>query len=410
MLWQFSSSNTHLAAIMIYLTSVLILSASATSTAFVQVGPAPKRTAPLHATESFQRSLLAERLGTGVDPAAKKQQEEQMHRALLEAKLANDKINAALGTTPTAKAEVAEQSAAAPEPEPSEAKGPGIINLNIDKDSPKVATMDKLSEGEKKVYCRCWQSDTFPLCDGSHMAHNKATGDNVGPLIVSVDKAPVPEAVTPEPVVSAPLPPPAPVPAPAPAKKVIKRTEFTVPRELAIVPVNEATVQFTAGALGAAAGLALGGPILGAVGAGAFNYLSRKDDDKSSDNPASAKKIVDTASQTALYAFNFLAQFDRDNKVVDSLLKVLEKVVDKAKESEGAGDALATVESTLGGIASKVEELNDDYDLVGGAGTVLNSVGDLVEISVDKVVEANDEYKLTDRVGGVVKGAVEKVL
>jgi CDGSH-type Zn-finger protein len=65
----------------------------------------------------------------------------------------------------------------------------GVINANIDKESPKVATMDKLVAGDKKVYCRCWQSGTFPLCDASHMAHNKATGDNVGPLIVSVDKA-----------------------------------------------------------------------------------------------------------------------------------------------------------------------------------------------------------------------------
>lgn len=62
------------------------------------------------------------------------------------------------------------------------------VNLKVDLDSPKVATQDAVCSGDKNVYCRCWLSDTFPLCDGTHMKHNKATGDNVGPLIVSVPK------------------------------------------------------------------------------------------------------------------------------------------------------------------------------------------------------------------------------
>lgn len=45
-------------------------------------------------------------------------------------------------------------------------EGESKINLKIDLDSPKVATMDDIEKG-KKVYCRCWLSGTFPLCDGA---------------------------------------------------------------------------------------------------------------------------------------------------------------------------------------------------------------------------------------------------
>ena len=42
--------------------------------------------------------------------------------------------------------------------------------------------------GKQAVYCRCWRSDTFPLCNGAHVKHNAATGDNVGPLILKKDE------------------------------------------------------------------------------------------------------------------------------------------------------------------------------------------------------------------------------
>ena len=62
------------------------------------------------------------------------------------------------------------------------------INTMVDLDSPKVVTQDTLEAGEKKVYCRCWKSGTFPLCDAAHVEHNKENGDNVGPLIVACAK------------------------------------------------------------------------------------------------------------------------------------------------------------------------------------------------------------------------------
>jgi hypothetical protein len=52
--------------------------------------------------------------------------------------------------------------------------------------SPQYSTnTDTVVSGEKCVVCRCWQSSKFPLCDGSHVKHNKATGDNLGPAIIA---------------------------------------------------------------------------------------------------------------------------------------------------------------------------------------------------------------------------------
>lgn len=204
-------------------------------------------------------------------------------------------------------------------------------------------------------------------------------------------------------------------------------TDGRIPRELALVPINDSTIQFTAGALGLTAGLVLGGPLLAIFLSATANYLSRKDDDvvpssQSSTtttttptaSSSSPKRIVDAASQTALYLYNFLAQFERDNKIVDNTLQLLESSVSKAKQSsEETGETITAIESTIGGLTKSAQELNDQYDLVGGAGTVLNSVGDLVEDSVDRVIDLNEQFRLTERVGGVVsesvKGAVAKV-
>lgn len=63
------------------------------------------------------------------------------------------------------------------------------INPSIQKDEAKVVNIVPVPEpGTKAVYCRCWRSGKFPLCDAAHVEHNKATGDNVGPLIVDNPK------------------------------------------------------------------------------------------------------------------------------------------------------------------------------------------------------------------------------
>lgn len=50
---------------------------------------------------------------------------------------------------------------------------------DVDKVVDSVSPKD-LGGKPQVAYCRCWRSATFPLCNGAHVAHNKATGDNVG--------------------------------------------------------------------------------------------------------------------------------------------------------------------------------------------------------------------------------------
>ncbi|KAB0361371.1 hypothetical protein FD754_005527 [Muntiacus muntjak] len=60
-----------------------------------------------------------------------------------------------------------------------------MVNPHTQKDNPKVVhAFDMEDLGDKAVYCRCWRSKKFPLCDGSHTKHNEESGDNVGPLII----------------------------------------------------------------------------------------------------------------------------------------------------------------------------------------------------------------------------------
>ena len=69
------------------------------------------------------------------------------------------------------------------------AQQPSAINPSIRKDEAKVVDkVDVSGEDKPQVFCRCWRSGTFPMCDAAHVKHNEATGDNVGPLITECGK------------------------------------------------------------------------------------------------------------------------------------------------------------------------------------------------------------------------------
>ena len=44
---------------------------------------------------------------------------------------------------------------------------------------------EPIPTGKRVSFCRCWQSATFPYCDGAHKQINAETGDVLGPVVVT---------------------------------------------------------------------------------------------------------------------------------------------------------------------------------------------------------------------------------
>lgn len=184
---------------------------------------------------------------------------------------------------------------------------------------------------------------------------------------------------------------PAPAPAPAPKK----------PSGGALVPIKEETVEFTAGILGGVAGFAIGGPVLGAIGAAAANYASKSENEVSD--------VISAVSKSSIQVYNYLATLDEKYEVLNKAKGSLDSALSKLKSQDNVDPAtLDKVEKALASTKSKIEEVNDEYDLVGGGVTALGVIGDLVEKAVKKAGELNEEYKLTDKAQDALKSAVDK--
>ena len=169
----------------------------------------------------------------------------------------------------------------------------------------------------------------------------------------------------------------------------------------ALVPIKDETVEFTAGILGAAAGFAVGGPFLAAVGAAAANYASKMDNE--------VTDVVQAVSKSSIQVFNYLARLDSKYEVLKKAQGSLQDSLDKLKSNGSVDPAtISKVESALDNTNTKIKEINDEYDLVGGGVTALGVIGDLVEKAVNKAGELNEEYQLTDKAKKALSNAVDK--
>lgn len=169
----------------------------------------------------------------------------------------------------------------------------------------------------------------------------------------------------------------------------------------ALVPIKEETIEFTAGLIGGALGFAIGGPVIGAIGAAAANYASKTDQE--------VGEIIQAVSKTSIEIYNYLATLDAKYEVLNKAKVSLEDSLTKIKTNDKVDpDTVKKVESALSSTTSKINEINEEYDLVGAGNTALGVLGDLVEKTVKKAGELNGDYKLTDKALDAVRGAVDK--
>ena len=168
-----------------------------------------------------------------------------------------------------------------------------------------------------------------------------------------------------------------------------------------LVAIYDESIEFTAGVVGGAAGLLIGGPVLGAIAAAAANYVSKSDNE--------AGDVVGKVSKSAIQLYNYLAGLDSKYEVLSKAQTSLEGALDKLKSAESVDpEAVEKVEKALASTKAKITEVNDEYDLVGAGMTALGVVGDLVEKTVKKASELNEEYSLTSKAQDALESAVAK--
>ena len=109
------------------------------------------------------------------------------------------------------------------------------------------------------------------------------------------------------------------------------------PKTSAIVPINEETVEFTAGLLGGGVGFVVGGPVLGAVGAAAANYASKKD--------AEVGEVLSAVSKTSIEVFNYFSKVSAIDRLPACLplpvTRRLRTVIWQGHEVAGRGEHAA---------------------------------------------------------------------
>ena len=168
-----------------------------------------------------------------------------------------------------------------------------------------------------------------------------------------------------------------------------------------LVPIKKETIEFTAGMLGGAVGFAVGGPWAAAVGAALANYMSKIPE-------TDIGEMVVAVSTTTIEIYNFFAKLDTKYNVLEKTQSNLEATLSDLKAKNADDSTVRKVEIALSTTTSKIQDLNDEYDLVGSTMSGLGFVGEVVENSIKKAGELDSDYQLTNKAMKTIKTAVKK--
>mmetsp|Transcript_23765 Transcript_23765/g.33951 ORF Transcript_23765/g.33951 Transcript_23765/m.33951 type:complete len:326 (+) Transcript_23765:88-1065(+) len=188
------------------------------------------------------------------------------------------------------------------------------------------------------------------------------------------------------------------------AKAASSSTKGPDPRDGAIVPVNQANIEFASGVLAGGLALAMGAtPVFAVVVAAVANYISKKSD------LGELNEFVNGISAASLNTVNWFAKLDSKYVVLGKLSDQLDAQITKLKNSEGeSAETIRKIEQSLANTSKQIADLAEEIDLIEGSKQALGAVGEVIETSVDKAVDANKQYKFTERAANVAKKAVDK--
>lgn len=165
-----------------------------------------------------------------------------------------------------------------------------------------------------------------------------------------------------------------------------------------IVPVDKENIENAAAVTGGILGLVLAGPVGAAVLAALTNYVVKKDNDSGEALRGLGKTVVE--------AYNFVSKMNAKYGISQKIGKQIGDAVDSV---ESDSETMESIKTTLGSAASKVDELNQEYDFVSKAKQVASSASVLSDAAVGKIDEANQKYDFIDLAKKAVNKAINKI-